>query len=85
MDSWIPISDPADPRVADYAALPARAAVPRAIGELAGPFIAEGELVVELLLASRFPVRSVLTTPARAARLAPRRDRNTSLTFWSSG
>lgn len=69
MDSWTTISDPSDPRVADYAALPARAAVPRTMGELAGPFIAEGELVVEQLLASRFLVRSVLTTPARAARL----------------
>lgn len=69
MDAWIPISDPNDPRVADYAALPARAAMPRGIGEAAGPFIAEGELVVEQLLASRFGVRSVLTTPARATRL----------------
>lgn len=69
MDSWIPISDPADPRVTDYAALPARAALPRSLGELTSPFIAEGELVVEQLLASRFSIRSVLTTPARAARL----------------
>lgn len=69
MDHWTPISDPADPRVAEYTNLPARAAVPREIGGLDGPFIAEGELVVEQLLASRFGVRSVLTTPARAARM----------------
>ncbi|MBI1189148.1 MAG: RNA methyltransferase [Tepidisphaera sp.] len=69
MDHWITITDPADPRVAEYADLPARAAVPRGLGELDGPFVAEGELVVEQLLASRFGVRSVLTTPARAARM----------------
>ncbi|HZQ26484.1 MAG TPA: RNA methyltransferase [Acidimicrobiales bacterium] len=53
------ISDPGDPRVADFAALRDRERPP-------GVFVAEGLLAVEQLLASAYPVRSVLVTPSRA-------------------
>jgi tRNA G18 (ribose-2'-O)-methylase SpoU len=55
------IDDPADPRVADYVGL--------RDAELRRPengwFIAEGRLVVEQLVRSPYPVRSLLVTPSR--------------------
>jgi len=59
------ISDPADPRVADYVDL--RAGRPDGVG----PVIVEGLLAVEQLVAAagRFPIRSVLVTPAKRDRL----------------
>lgn len=50
-----------DPRLADYVAL-RDPALRRARENAAGLFIAEGHLVVERLLGSRYPARSVLVT-----------------------
>lgn len=55
------ITDPKDPRLADYADL--RDATLRHAND--GLFIAEGEIVVRQLLASRFRTKSVLVTPTR--------------------
>lgn len=52
---------PDDPRLEDYVAL-RDPALRRTREATAGLFIAEGHLVVERLLASRYPVRSVLVT-----------------------
>jgi tRNA G18 (ribose-2'-O)-methylase SpoU len=57
------ITDPADPRVADYLDLRGG----RPAGE--GPVVVEGLLAVEQLAASDLAVRSVLVTPARLDRL----------------
>lgn len=67
--SIIRITDPADPRLADYAGLtdPARR---RRIEAEQGFFIAESPLVVRALVESGREVRSVLVTPARHAGLA---------------
>lgn len=59
------ITDPTDPRVADYVDL--RAGRP----DNHGPVIVEGLLAVEQLVASRFEIRSVLVTPAKLRRLPP--------------
>jgi len=63
----IPIESIADPRVAEYAGL--RDAQLRVLeagpGGAPGVFLAEGELVVRQLIASRMAVRSVLLTPQR--------------------
>lgn len=61
----IAIEDPADPRLSDYADLPDAALRDREATGARGVFIAEGELVVRSLAASRFPVRSILVTPGR--------------------
>lgn len=60
------LTDPGDPRLADYRAL-------QDLGHRADPrrFIAESELAVERLLASDLPVASVLGTASHLARLAP--------------
>lgn len=55
------IDDPADPRLADYRGL--RDADLRRPDR--GWFIAEGRLVIEQLLRSAYPVRSLLVTPPR--------------------
>lgn len=72
--STIPITSLDDPRVAAYANIKDRQLrFPGGVahdsrGEFAdGSFIAEGELVVKLLVASRFRTRSVLLTPTRVA------------------
>jgi tRNA G18 (ribose-2'-O)-methylase SpoU len=54
-----PIESLEDPRVADYRNLP-----DPVLRRDRGIFVAEGRLIVRRLLASRFPVRSVLATPA---------------------
>jgi tRNA G18 (ribose-2'-O)-methylase SpoU len=63
------IDHPDDPRVADYVSL-TDAELRRKIEHGNGAFIAEGELVIRTLVASRYAVRSVLVTPALLARLA---------------
>lgn len=64
-----PIDDPGDPRLGDYVGL--RDADLRAKHDpAAGIFIAEGKLVIRRLLASDYPVRSLLLTPARVRDLA---------------
>jgi tRNA G18 (ribose-2'-O)-methylase SpoU len=64
------ITDPADPRVADYVGL--TDAVRRMRHDLAaGFFIAEGEKVVLRAAASGFPARSLLVSPQRLAELDP--------------
>jgi tRNA G18 (ribose-2'-O)-methylase SpoU/Xaa-Pro aminopeptidase len=61
----IPVDDAADPRLADYQQLnqqnPAR---------WSGYFIAEGDKIAERLIASRYPVQSVLLIPEYAERFA---------------
>jgi tRNA G18 (ribose-2'-O)-methylase SpoU len=66
----IPITDPSDPRVADYRSLRDAELRMRYEGQ-AGVFIAEGPNVVRELLTSRYPTRSLLLDPRRAAELAP--------------
>lgn len=68
MSPVVAIEDPADGRVADYVGL--KDAVLRRRRELPddqspGIFIAEGSIVVRRLLASPYPLRSVLVTPQR--------------------
>jgi tRNA G18 (ribose-2'-O)-methylase SpoU len=64
-----------DPRLAPYANMRdaelAQRADPLDASAHGGLFIAEGELVVERLVASRFGVHSVLTTPTRLETLGP--------------
>jgi tRNA G18 (ribose-2'-O)-methylase SpoU len=62
----IEIDDPLDARLADYRGLRERG---RESDEY---FIVEGLTAIERLLTSRYPVRSVLLTPAAHARLADR-------------
>jgi tRNA G18 (ribose-2'-O)-methylase SpoU len=64
----IPIDDPADPRIAAYAGVRERDLVGRR-----GEFIAEGEVVLRVLLgpSSRFRPASLLIAGKRLARLAP--------------
>jgi tRNA G18 (ribose-2'-O)-methylase SpoU len=64
----VAVDDPGDARLADYVGL-TDAELRRRLEEDRGMFIAEGELVVRQLVASRYPVRSVLVTRARYARL----------------
>jgi tRNA G18 (ribose-2'-O)-methylase SpoU len=64
----VPVDDPADPRLADYVGL-TDAALRRRLEHGRGVFIAEGELVIRQLVASPYPVRSVLLTDACHARL----------------
>ena len=64
----IPVTDPADPRVADYMAVRERDLVGRE-----GRFIAEGAVVLEkLITAGRHPLRSILVAEARLSGLQER-------------
>jgi tRNA G18 (ribose-2'-O)-methylase SpoU len=63
----VPIDDLADPRIAMYRQLKATNAT-----RSAGQFVVEGEKLFDRLLASRFPLASVLTTDRLAPRIAPR-------------
>jgi tRNA G18 (ribose-2'-O)-methylase SpoU len=67
--SLITITDPADPRVEDYRTL-RDAELRKRYERSAGVFIAEGPNVVRELVASRYPTRSLLVDPRRAAELA---------------
>ncbi len=68
MPDIIPIDDPADPRIAAYAGVRERDLVGRR-----GEFIAEGEVVLRVLLGpfSRFAPASLLIAAKRLARMAP--------------
>lgn len=59
----IRIRDPSDERISDYRDL-TDAELRRRLEQGEGMFVAEGKLVVRRLLASRYPLRSVLVTPA---------------------
>ncbi|GJQ28644.1 MAG: rRNA methyltransferase [Phycisphaerae bacterium] len=61
----IPIADPADPRLADYAGLKDAALRADEAAGRRGVFNAEGETILRIIAASRFRVRSVLLTPTR--------------------
>ena len=67
MSRVIPIHDAADPRIASYVSVRER--------DLVGhgqKFIAEGELVLRMLLSqSRFPIESVFVLDSRVPRLSP--------------
>lgn len=65
-----PIDDPADPRVDDFRDLSAADRRPDRPGGR-GLVIAEGVVVVRRLVASPYPVRSLLGVPRRMAELAP--------------
>lgn len=68
MSAPILITDPDDPRIADYRAVRERDLVGRA-----GRFVAEGTVVVEKLIAAgRHPLRSVLVADRRLAALQGR-------------
>ncbi len=78
----IPINSLDDPRLKPYANMrDAELAQrtdphdPRRHGELGGLFVAEGELVLERLLASPFPTESVLLAEGRLERLRDRLER----------
>jgi tRNA G18 (ribose-2'-O)-methylase SpoU len=65
---YVTVTDPADPRLADYGGLrdpAARVAYERA----AGVFVVEGLFAIERLLASPYRIRSLLVTPAMRDRL----------------
>jgi tRNA G18 (ribose-2'-O)-methylase SpoU len=71
----VPVDDPADPRIADYVGLK-DADLRRRDGAAAsdtagGTLIAEGVGVIRRLLASPYPVRSLLLTGPRLAALEP--------------
>jgi hypothetical protein len=60
------VDDIHDPRLAPY-----RDLAKRNPSRLAGYFIAEGDKVAQRLIASRFPVESLLVEPDHAARFEP--------------
>ncbi len=64
------VTDAADARLADFVGL-RDADLRRRIEHERGIFIAEGITVVRRLLASPYPVRAVLVTPAMHTRLRP--------------
>ncbi|GJD48551.1 23S rRNA (guanosine-2'-O-)-methyltransferase RlmB [Methylobacterium crusticola] len=68
MAAPVAIDDPGDPRLAPYAAMRERDLVGRR-----GRFVAEGEVVLRVLLSgrSRFGIESVLVSPERLPGLAP--------------
>lgn len=70
MGQLIAITDPADPRVADYRTL-RDAELRKRYEHEAGVLIAEGATVVRQLVASRFPTRSLLLEVGRAEELGP--------------
>ncbi len=68
MPDPIAVDDPGDPRLSDYIGL-TDAVLRRRVEGTHGLFIAEGELVIHQLLASPYPVRSILLSPSRYERL----------------
>jgi tRNA G18 (ribose-2'-O)-methylase SpoU len=60
---FIQINDSSDPRLRDYANLTDAQLRDADWAGTRGVFIAEGELIVRRLVASRFPVRSLLVSP----------------------
>ena len=65
----IEVSDPADPRLADYVSL-TDADLRISLEAQHGLFVAEGDKVIRRALAAGYPVRSMLLTAAGLARLA---------------
>ena len=65
----IEVSDPADPRLADYVSL-TDADLRISLEARHGLFVAEGDKVIRRALAAGYPVRSMLLTAAGLARLA---------------
>lgn len=65
-----PISDPADPRLADFANLKDAGRRADESAGRRGAFSAEGEFILRVLVSSRFPVRSVVVAPHRLAGIA---------------
>ena len=73
-DAWIPVEDPADPRIAEFVGLrdaDLRRRRESAGGDLAGIFIAEGDLVVERAVRAGYRMRSMLIDATRTAPLPP--------------
>lgn len=64
----IEVTDPADPRLADYVSL-TDAGLRTSLEARHGLFIAEGDKVISRALAAGYPVRSMLLTAAGLARL----------------
>ena len=69
MAGLIEVTDPADPRLADYLSL-TDVALRQSLEAEHGLFMAEGEKVIQRALAAGMAPRSVLVTRERAARLA---------------
>jgi len=69
MAGLIELTDPADPRLADYLSL-TDAALRTSLEARHGLFMAEGEKVIRRALAAGFTARSMLVTSDRAGRLA---------------
>jgi len=67
--SLIPVSDLADPRLADYVGL-TDVHLRRKLETAHGLFVAEGEKVIRRAIAAGYPVRSLLVTRDRLAGLA---------------
>ena len=64
----VPVSDPADPRLADYVRL-TDVRLRKSLEAAHGLFVAEGEKVIRRALAADYPPRSVLITERRLAGL----------------
>lgn len=65
---WIPVEDPADPRIEEFIGLrdaDLRRRRESAGGDLAGIFVAEGDLVVERALRAGYRLRAVLVDATR--------------------
>ncbi len=70
--AWIPVDDPADERIAEFIGLrdaDLRRRRESAGGDLAGLFVAEGDIVVERALRAGYRLRSLLVDATRAAPL----------------
>jgi tRNA G18 (ribose-2'-O)-methylase SpoU len=65
----VPVSDAADPRLADYVRL-TDVHLRKSLEAAHGLFVAEGELVIRRAIAAGYPVRSLLVTSDRLAGLA---------------
>jgi tRNA G18 (ribose-2'-O)-methylase SpoU len=62
----VPVSDAADPRLADYVRL-TDASLRKSLETAAGLFVAEGEKVIRRAIAAGYPVRSMLVTEEKLA------------------
>jgi tRNA G18 (ribose-2'-O)-methylase SpoU len=65
----VPVSDPADPRLADYVDL-TDASLRKSLEAARGLFVAEGEKVIGRALAAGYPVRSFLVSQDKLASIA---------------
>lgn len=69
MSGPVPVGDPRDPRLADYAGL-TDVRLRRSLEAEHGLFMAEGEKVIQRAVQAGYPVRSILVTPERLASVA---------------